>query len=495
MHTMRFRVPADLAEFATHDLLGSSVAGGHDRAPTPTQCALEGNQLVLRRDLNESGPAYVRWLVQRLGNLTTPTTTLMFRERPYHLVAELARGKINQVRNQYAEWLGGGLTAAPDLEKLLAQAVHVFGKAVLGGADPAADRAADEALALAHEAATLMVRRYEEQVFRLRHQRQLKLETTLGCRIVAVPPRGIDDAFRLSFNTACVPLTWRSIEPIESSYRWDEADAVVDWALERNLRVFAGPLIDFSDNSLPDFVLKLRGEPLSFKSLMCDYVETVVNRYRGKVTRWQITSGANGANTLGISEEDLIRLTAVAADAAWQIDSSLQLTFGLSQPWGDYLAATPNEYSPFVYADTLLRSGLPFAGVDIEWFFGTTPRGSYCRDTLAASQLLDLYGVLGVPLQVALAYPSSAAPDPHADPIERVDGGGRWHDFSPDAQADWATTFASLAMCKSFVSGVVWDHLSDAAPHRIPNAGLVDGRGSIKPAFERLRQLRETHLK
>ena len=37
--------------------------------------------------------------------------------------------------------------------------------------------------------------------------------------------RGIDDAFRLSFNAACVPLTWRSIEPIESAYRWDEADA------------------------------------------------------------------------------------------------------------------------------------------------------------------------------------------------------------------------------------------------------------------------------
>src|SRR4051812_14995730 len=143
MHTMRFRVPADLAESATRDLLGSSVAGGHDRAPTPTQCAIEGDQLVLRRDLSESGPAYVRWPIPRLGNLVTPTTTLMFRDRPYPLVAELARGKINQVRNQYAEWLGGGLTASPELEKLLAQAVQVFGKAVLGGADPAADRAGD----------------------------------------------------------------------------------------------------------------------------------------------------------------------------------------------------------------------------------------------------------------------------------------------------------------------------------------------------------------
>jgi hypothetical protein len=103
--------------------------------------------------------------------------------------------------------------------------------------------------------------------------------------------------------------------------------------------------------------------------------------------------------------------------------------------------------------------------------------------------------VLGVPLQVSLAYPSSAARDPQADPAERVEGGGRWRDFNPAAQADWAGAFGSLALCKSFVTGVFWDHLSDAVPHRIPNGGLVDARGQLKPAFEKLRALREAHLR
>jgi hypothetical protein len=371
----------------------------------------------------------------------------------------------------------------------------MFGSALLEDLPSPADRQADEALAIAHEAADQLVRRYEDQVYRLRHQRQPKLDTALGCRLGAAPPKGIDDAFRLAFNAACVPLTWRLIEPTESGYRWAEADAAVNWATSRNLRVLAGPLIDFSDHGLPDYVLKLRGEPLSFKSLMCDYVETVVNRYRGKVSRWLITAGANGSDALGIGEEDLIRLTAMAADAAWQIDSGLQLVFGLSQPWGDYLGGSGFEYSPFVYADTLLRSGLPFAGVEVEWLFGTSPRGSYCRDLLGASQLLDLFGVLGVPVQVSLAYPSATTPDPQADPVELAQGAGRWRDFTPAAQADWATAFASLAVCKSYVSGVFWDHLADAAPHRIPNGGLVDARGTAKPAFDRLRALREAHLK
>ena len=495
MPTMSFRVPADLPGPAAADLLRSAVAGGHDRAPTPTRCDLRDGHLVLTRDLGESGPVYIPWPVPRTGRLVTPTTSLMFRDRPYELAIELARGKVNQVRNQYADWHGGGLSAAPDVEALLHRATHVFGSAILEEDVNPADLQADEALAIAHEAADLLVRRYEDQVYRLRHQRQAKLDTAFGCRVGAAPPRGVDDAFRLAFNTACVPLTWRAVEPAESNYRWAEADAAVNWAASRNLRVHAGPLIDFSGFGMPDFVQNLRGEPLSLRSLMCDYVETVVSRYRGKVTRWLITTGANGSDAMGIGEEDLIRLTAMAADAAWQIDSSLQLVFGLSQPWGDYLGGAGFEYSPFVYADTLLRSGLPFAGVELEWFFGTSPRGSYCRDLLGASQLLDLFGVLGVPIQVSLAYPSSAARDPHADPNERVEGGGRWRDFTPAAQADWAAAFGSLAVCKSYVGGVYWDHLSDATPHRIPNAGLVDARGQLKPAFDKLRALREAHLR
>lgn len=496
MPTMSFRVPAGLPQSLLDDLLQSSVAGGHDRAPTATRCELRDGHLVLTREINESGPAYVPWEIANIGRVVNTTTTLMFRERPYDLAVELARGKVNQVRNQYSDWLGGGLNPASEIDILLDKATHAFGEALLDASDAVGDRKADEALAAAFEAAGLLVRRYEDQVFRLRHQRQPKFDTALGCRIGAAPPRGLDDVFRLAFNAGCVPLTWRATEPTESGYRWAEADAAIAWAADRNLRVFAGPLIDFSAAGLPDYVLRQDADPVLLKSLMCDYVQTVVGRYRGKVGRWLITAGTNGSNVLGLSEEDLIRLTAMAADAAWEIDPNLQVVFGLAQPWGDYLAdAGGFEYSPFVFADTLLRAGLPFAGIEVEWFLGTSPRGSYCRDLLDASRTLDLFGLLGVPVQVSLAYPSASGPDAQADPGERVDRAGRWGAFSADSQAVWAEAFATLAVCKSYVSGVFWDHLSDADPHRIPHAGLVDAGGSLKPAFDRLRALREAHLR
>ena len=162
---------------------------------------------------------------------------------------------------------------------------------------PDTDQRADEALALAVEAADVLVRNATRtRCYRLRHQRQAKLDTALGCRLSSVPGRGLDDAVRLAFNAACVPLTWRSIEPVESGLPVGRRRRRrLPGRLDRNLRVFAGPLIDFSEAGLPDYVRKLATDPVAFKSLMCDYVETVVTRYRGKISRWLITSGANGS--------------------------------------------------------------------------------------------------------------------------------------------------------------------------------------------------------
>jgi hypothetical protein len=159
------------------------------------------------------------------------------------------------------------------------------------------------------------------------------------------------------------------------------------------------------------------------------------------------------------------------------------------------MALADRTHSPFIFADTLIRSGLNLAALDIEILMGVTPRGSYCRDVLETSRMLDLYALLGVPLRVTLGYPSSTQADLDGDP-ELLVAAGRWGSgFTPVTQAEWAADFTALALCKPFVQGVQWTHFADSAPHQFPHCGLVDRDGNPKPALDGLRELREKHLR
>ena len=176
----------------------------------------------------------------------------------------------------------------------------------------------------------------------------------------------------------------------------------------------AGPLIDFSTAGLPDWLWLWEGDLPSLSSFMCDYVETAVGRYHKAIRRWHLTAASNVTDVLKLTEDDLLWLTARLAEAAWQIDPELELVIGVSQPWGEYMRPGGHTYSPFIFADTLIRAGLKLAALDVEWVMGVTPRGSYCRDLLDASRLLDMYALLGTPLQVSLATrrPPKRTPSP-----------------------------------------------------------------------------------
>ncbi len=197
---------------------------------------------------------------------------------------------------------------------------------------------------------------------------------------------------------------------------------------------------------------------------------------------------------MSIGDEELLWLTVRTAEAARQVDASIELIMGIAQPWGEYLGTQDRTHSPFVFADTLIRTGLKLAALDLEIIMGLVPRGCYCRDMLDVSRLMDLYALLGLPLQATVGYPSSKEPDANVKAKIEVDA-GTWHDgFTPESQAAWARDFARLAICKPFVRAVKWPHLNDAERHLFPNCGLIDGEGNAKPVMEALRELRSQHL-
>ncbi len=124
---------------------------------------------------------------------------------------------------------------------------------------------------------------------------------------------------------------------------------------------------------------------------------------------------------------------------------------------------------------------------------GYRPGGSFHRGPLAISRLVDSWSLLELPLLVALTLPSSAADDPQANSNVRVLGSEQ-DEVTPEAQRDWINAHVPLLLAKNAVQVVLWNQLSDGAPHHYPNSGVFDAADKPKPALEALRKIRQRYL-
>ena len=89
------------------------------------------------------------------------TATLAERPAPYVLAVELARGKLNDVRNQLADWTQMGLRSSPELEQELNTAQHAFIRAATSADQPEAClAAAQSSLRSASQAGDLLIEAY-----------------------------------------------------------------------------------------------------------------------------------------------------------------------------------------------------------------------------------------------------------------------------------------------------------------------------------------------
>lgn len=493
MGSMVFQLPANVpAEFEA-DLERACIAGGQDGMPFPTHVSVEPGLLFVERAISESGYLSVPWDVQGVGRLMLNSATLMERRSPYDLVLELGRGKIHQLRNQTCEWVGGGLILPDDVNRLIQSATHAFGKAASHTEGDVA--LSSDVLRSGHDAARRLVENYIEQVFQVRHLRQPKLDTQWSCTLTAIPAD--DKPLLETFSTVSLPIAWSDVQPgAGDAWNWDEFDRRVAWAKERFANLVGGPLIDFSGHGLPCWLWDRELSLQETFDRLHEFVDSAVRRYQGTIRHWRLTSASNWSGVLASSDEELIWLVVRLVEAVRRIDPHLSVSVGLCQPWGDYLARHEHTVTPFGFADTLLRTGARIDHLELEMIMGVSPRGSYCRDMLDVSRLLDLYVLLGVPLSVVLGYPSAnRPPDAQGNGDLRPDAGHWGSGYTPADQADWVRTFGRLALCKPYVQSITWAHYDDRDPHIFPYCGVIDSAGKPKPALETLRELRGLHLK
>ncbi len=493
MGSIAFSLPTPLPTVARATLDSAVFTAGEEQVPVPTAREIQGDKLIADWNLSESRYLSVPWPVGPFGTLVATTATLRERPTPYRLLVELARGKLNQVRTWTAEWQSIGLKTPPDYEHDLSEATRSFARA-LNAPAPECDQLAARVLEQSFALADRLVREYVGQMFDVRHSEEGPLETRLAVSTVRGPgPRAAD--YGRSFNAARIALPWQVIEPEESRYDWSSTDAAVAAARAAGLPITAGPIIDLAAGMLPDWVAAWEGDLPALAAFMCDYLETVINRYRGDVRRWVVCAGFNHADAIGLDDDERLRLAFRLFEAASHVDPELDLVMSVAQPWGDYLAREEHTISPVTFPDDLIRAGLKVSAIELEIRPGCVPRGSLPRDLLDTVQLLNLFSLLGLPLELLLSYPATS----QADPLSAAHGQSLWSPAwrtppTPEGQAEWGASFAAVGLCTPQVRAVTWDNWSDSEPHLTPGSGLIDAAGRVRPLLARLHSLRATHL-
>lgn len=494
MGVMRFQVhpPEILGDWPE---VYRGFISGIDQCAWPTRVEVEGPVIVCRRTNSESGKFNVAWPVPGFGRPVLSTASLPERQEPYLLTVELARGKIVQVRNQLALWQAGGMLIPPEFAMHSREAHLLLARAVAVQDNPRqASELAQESLIRACRAADLLTRAYVHQRLTVRHRQYAQLPTILGCSLGdSLFEPGQQRQFLDLFSGAAIPLQWRCIEQEEGQYDWEVSDLQVEWALANNLLIRGGPLLDLSPGGLPGWLAQWEHDFWNLQSFVCDFVETIVSRYLGRVRIWEVAARGNSGGELAMAEENRLTLVAKVLEVARKVDEDGQFLIRIDQPWGDYQARGQHKLSPLHFADALVRAGIALSAINLEIGVGYTPSGSPSRDLLDFSRMIDHWSALSIPLQVTLAFPSQSGSDDRVSTDLDVDARSWRMPVSESAQAAWLEDYVSLLLAKPGVVAVFWNHLSDNQMHRFPHAGLLRPDGTRKPAIEELSKLKQAH--
>ncbi|HEX4148889.1 MAG TPA: endo-1,4-beta-xylanase [Pirellulales bacterium] len=488
------RMLVDPASGITPQAADRAYLSGLDQIPWPCRARLKDHELQIERAVNESGKLHIPFTIPNRGEMTIATGTLMQRDRPYHLEIELARGKLNQVRNQAAEWQAMGLVLAQPVEAALRRAIEEFSHAVTDQRDAAlAAKRARHALATALDVGELLADSYVEQALALRHRQMARLPTFLGLRLDhRLLPAAALAHLLTAFNSVTVPLVWRNVEATEGDYQWNVYDRQIEWFQSHGVHVCAGPLLRLDDAGLPDWLTLWEGDFDGILAFSTDYITRVIERYRGKVALWQCASRVNVGAPLGLQEEQKMQLAVRALETMRKLDPDTPAMICFDQPWGEYLRRSEFALSPLHFADALVRAGLQLGGIGLEINLGYYPAGTWPRDRLDFSRMLDLWSYMGLPLHVMLTVPSGDQPDALARGVSApLASSVAW---TAEVQAAWIKRFVPLMLAKSYVQTITWNQFCDSDVHDFPNGGLFDGGNAAKPAFATLAQLRKKHL-
>ena len=498
MGNMQFNVPF-LDQFDPM-VLGTTYVSGIEGVPWAGRIESNEGGFSIERAIDESGKLSIVWPNREFGVSVLTTASLRCQSDAYWLPVELARGTLHRVRQRAFEWQRLGLKLPDAFNVLIDEAVAHFIDAILllTSSPYLACQKAQQSIDAAMSASRPLCRSFMTQAIQFRIQQEKQLSTLLGIRVGSLPRwRAEAMVAREACNTVEVSPSWHHVEADSDRIGYEVFDDQMQWAKDQGLRIVGGPLISLQPHAIQNWMYML-GDFDSLYQGACQFVQRTVERYRGKVSIWNVGAGLNSPNELGFSDEQILQLAVGIVQAARRADPRTPVLVTMDMPWAEYLGQKANAISPIHFSDALLRADLGLSGIGLEMNLSYSPGGSLPRDLIDISDLIDQWSVLAVPLVAFVTTPSSPESDPNSFAKYRMVTDWKLPSLSsveetaPQSQplATYALETIQMLLAKQTVHGIFWNQPSDREKHVYANAGLIDSNGNPRPLLDGLSQLR-----
>lgn len=490
---MRFQVFKDGKVVDTFKLCGAYLFGTDGISVRRARITFKkGHIECVRPNLETAGLALL-WSIDGFGRILLPTTCLPERKRPYNLNVEITRAKLMQITNRREDW--SFFDNIEGMEEVARESQNLFVDAIQNIGDPArASQLADESLKRAMVYSEKLAVRQGKSLFDKRRQNHGFGRGCLGCCIdpaLMETPAYVERLLEL-FNSVTVPINWARIESRQGHYDFSTVDSCIKMLSRRKIVIGAGPLLRFSADHLPDWLLRSGMGFEKIREMAYQFISKVVTRYCAMVHRWYAISGLNTFNQFSFNFEQILEMTRAANMAVRAAGSRAVRVIEVSCPWGEYYATTPGSIPPFVYMDMVVQSGTSFDAFGLQVRFGKDESGMHLRDMMQISSVLDCFAPVAKPLHITdieiPSAPGTGAFDTNA--------AGMWrHPWDQARQSQWLDRFYKIAMSKPFVEAVNYGNFGDADGGAVAHSGLLTEALTPKESFKALKHLQLSMFK
>jgi hypothetical protein len=429
------------------------------------------------------------WPVEGFGRVLLQTTCLPERAAPYVLNVEIARARLMQVINKREDWsffdrIEGLAGIYTDAQELFIQAIQRITDT------PLASKLADGSLKKAIVFSEKLAVKQAEALFDARGENRGFGRACIGCRIDPMQIYNSQYVERLLefFGFVTIPMDWARIESAKGNYDFSMIDACIAVLGKKKLTMNAGPLLRFSSENLPKWLLDSGEGFEKIREMAYQFVSKVVARYAGDIHVWSVISGLNVFNDFGFNFEQVLEMTRAANLAVKQGSDRALKIIEISNPWGEYYAVKPDTIPPLVYMDMVVQSGINFDAFGLAMQFGKDEPGMHIRDMMQVSAILDYFRPIAKPLYIT----DVQVPSQNGDGLQQAEVAGVWHkEWDQSRQEQWIDQFCKIALSKQFVDTVIYSNLSDSEGSTIANSGLLTGQLEPKKSFRTLKNLHD----